>query len=189
MPKPVFDFLPFKQIPQPEPLDSMLLLDQSGSMLEEGKWDAAKSAVNVFSTALAKINCNNSDLKLGLMTFAQTETESTHLWKPLAALPSNPAHFADGLTEPQSDWMTPLGKGLLEAKKQLEPLTDGRRKYIFLLSDGKSNTGTSPILVYPSFNQLINVYSVGFGDDSIDPEMLSANLGRNARRLLSDGLY
>jgi hypothetical protein len=171
--KPFFDFLPLKQVPQPEPLDSIILLDQSSSMLVEGKWEAARSAVNVFSTALSKINCNNSNLKLGLMTFAKTETTSTVLWKPLAALPQNPAHFADELPEPELHWGTPLGKGLIEAKKQLEPLTDGRRKYIFLLSDGKSNTGTPPVLVYPGFNQLINVYSIGFGDDSIDPEMLS----------------
>jgi uncharacterized protein YegL len=172
-PQVTFDFLPLKQASAPVPIDSILLLDQSGSMLEEGKWESAKSGCNLFAEALSSINCAMDEVKLGLVTFAGTETEDTHIWKPLAALPANPAQFASGLSTPKAPWTTPMGAGLLSAGNQLEPLSGDRRKYIFLLSDGKANSGASPDLVIPEFEHLINIYCVGFGDDTIEPEMLS----------------
>ncbi len=172
-PEPTLDFLPFKQVPEPVPLDCILLLDQSGSMLEEGKWDSAKSACNVLASALSDINCATALLRLGLITFARTGEENTHVWYPLSDLPEDPAHFSASLGSPLSRWWTPMGEGLDRAREQFGSLDDGRRKYIFLLSDGKTNCGRSPNVIYPTFMQRINVYSVGFGDDSIDPEMLS----------------
>ncbi|MFB0561084.1 MAG: right-handed parallel beta-helix repeat-containing protein [Candidatus Lokiarchaeia archaeon] len=172
-PEPTLDFLPFKQIPEPSPLDCILLLDQSGSMLIEGKWDSVKSACNVLASALSDINCTTTLLRLGLITFARTGAEDTHVWYPLSDLPVDLAHFSSSLGSPLPPWMTPMGEGLDQAREQFGSPDDDRRKYIFLLSDGKTNCGRPPNLIYPTFEQRINVYSVGFGDDSIDPEMLS----------------
>ncbi|HEX8175146.1 MAG TPA: VWA domain-containing protein [Pyrinomonadaceae bacterium] len=181
LPAPVFDYLPVLET-VPEPLDAVLLLDQSGSMLEENKWASAKAAVDVFSSAFTHIHCNDQNLRLGLLTFAETQAGDTEVWKKVEGLDPQNTEIASLIkTEPKSAYRTPIGSGLLASQSLLDtaaPVPDedpnlARRKYIFLLSDGKSNAGPSPASVYETFKGKINVYSIGFGDDSIDPEMIS----------------
>lgn len=181
LPAPIFDYLPVQET-TPEPLDAVLLVDQSGSMLEENKWASAKAAVDVFSSAFTHIHCNDAVLRLGLLTFAETEAGATEVWKKVEALNPQDTKLAS-LIKSEPDWAytTPLGSGLAASQTLLDAAPtvpeddpeDGRRKYIFLLSDGKSNAGPAPASIYQSFKGKINVYSIGFGDDSIDPEMIS----------------
>ncbi|HKS27952.1 MAG TPA: VWA domain-containing protein [Pyrinomonadaceae bacterium] len=179
LPAPFFDYLPVMGI-EPEPLDAALLVDQSGSMLEENKWTSAKAAVDVFSSAFTHTHCSEDVLRLGLLTFAETQTGDTQVWKKVEALNPQDTKVASLIkTEPKSAYRTPIGSGLSASQSLLDaagPVPgDGseRRKYIFLLSDGKSNAGPEPASVYETFKGKINVYSIGFGDDSIDPEMIS----------------
>jgi len=169
----ILDFLPVYGTPDLVPLDSVLLLDCSGSMLAEQKWNSATDGVRRLTTILREIACNVETLRLGLVTFAYTGSDMTNVPRPLSALPADPTEMTSGLTPPQPQWMTPLGQGLDTARNALGSLDDGRRKFIFLLSDGKNNFGPDPATIYPGFEGRINVYSIGYGDDAIDPDMLS----------------
>lgn len=160
--------------------DIIFLLDGSGSMRSEGKWDAAVSATTLFyelsgvlrhpafndryNTCVFRWPCSGDDMT----TTVPPATGLKDLSVPLTSAVLAPF-------EPAGSYCTPIGSGLTMAVNSLELDTEDSfysNKKILLLSDGKHNRGTDPLLVNMPEGHNITVEAVGLGEDYIEPETI-----------------
>lgn len=144
------------------PADYMLVLDQSGSMLSQDKWTAAKKASNIMVNIMSGFRNDSFNDKVGVTTFSwiNPSTDNTSVPISLTNLPTFPiTDFlpAPPVQTPESSYYTPIGKGLDKAFTSLlptpfpapDPETD-RQKVVLLLSDGLHNRPTSDVPLLPS---------------------------------------
>lgn len=160
--------------------DIVFLLDGSGSMRTEWKWQAAVNAVVLFYELLKKFRYPvfkdryNNVIFRSHCTIASAATTTTI--PPETGLkdlevPITPHTFIP--YEPQPGFCTPVGEGLEMALEQFR-LDDEdsfySNKTILLLSDGINNRGIDPLSVV--IPEGIKVPAIGFGEDEIEPETI-----------------
>lgn len=138
------------------PIDFMIVLDQSGSMLSNNKWTNAKRAADLFANTMAILGepAHFAD-RLGLVNFKWlcSGADQTATAKPLAALGAFPVGvYTSGVIDPIGNNCTPIGRGLnvafgaanLDATQP--DATVQRDRGVLLLSDGLQNRPGSTIL-------------------------------------------
>jgi Mg-chelatase subunit ChlD len=116
-------------------IDEVLVVDNSGSMADYNKMPSAKNAARAF------IDRWKEQDMVGLVAFSTTVsipfplvtvTSTTTLGNARTAVNSM-------LDAPPGNWLTAIGGGLLEGKKQLASAGAGHPQSIVLLSDGMEN--------------------------------------------------
>jgi len=146
------------------PIEYMITLDQSGSMLSQSKWDNAKTAANFLANTMALLrDATYFEDKVGVVTFSwnnAANTDQTTTPKPLALISAFPlGNYIDAspaVLPPQFNYFTPIGKGLDEAFKATNlnvtvPIeTRERERVVLLLSDGLHNRPTSDVPLLPA---------------------------------------
>ena len=147
-----------------QPAEITLVLDHSGSMISENKWDNTVKAANMFLKLLQNLNgafdTSKKDL-YGLVSFSSSSGwcdtfnppncgvfVATHLvtQAPGVTPGSNVLIDVSSFTAGQLFGSTPIGDGLQAAIDGFESLNAGssgtdRPKYILLLTDGMENSG------------------------------------------------
>ena len=146
------------------PIEYMITLDQSGSMLSQNKWDNAKKAANFLANTMALLReAAYFEDKVGVVTFSwnnAANTDQTTTPKPLALISAFPlGNYIDAspaVLPPQFNYFTPIGKGLNEAFKATNlnvtvPIeTRERERVVLILSDGLHNRPTSDVPLLPA---------------------------------------
>ena len=136
--------------------DVYLVIDVSGSMLDEEKLDNAKNAASIFIDSIAS-NKN----QIGLVTF-QTEA------KLLLKTTSDSTNLKSLVQSLQAGGDTAMGDAIKIATDALT--LEGRsqvNKIILLLTDGVVTTGIDPIESAKIANQNdITIFTVGYGSDA-----------------------
>ena len=176
------------------PIEYMIAMDQSGSMLNESKWDNAISAANYLANAMAILrDAVYFQDQLGLATFAWpcSGSDATAVAIGLTNLSAFPVgDYAGGVTPPVSSNCTPIGEGLDIAFNTLGTGSEDTQRVVLLLSDGLHNRLTSTLvptdLIYnpcatanwdlcPNSTHIIQVNTVAFGegDWSVDTDLLN----------------
>jgi len=134
------------------PIQYMIVLDQSGSMLGQSKWDNAKQAVNFLANTMAIFrDAAYFDDKLGVTTFSWdygANVDETTVPKSLLTVPAFPVgNYADSIPPPLN--CTPIGKGIDMAfapsnlDASVPTVTKERERVVLLLSDGLHNSDDS----------------------------------------------
>lgn len=190
------------------PIDFMIILDQSGSMLSQSKWDNAKRAADFFANTMAILGepAYFAD-RLGVVTFAWpcTGADATTTPKPLAALGAFPVGaYTSAIASPIGNNCTPIGRGLnvafgagnLNATLPDDNVGVLRDRGALLLSDGLQNrpgstivpadAGYDPCPAVAAFNACppgtasnVPVSTVALGDDwGVDTDLLQKIQGR-----------
>lgn len=180
------------------PIDYMIVLDRSGSMLNQGKWDAAKQAANLFANTMAILTDHEFADRLGLVVFnwpcGGSVDQTTTVSPGLAPVPSFPAgNWLGTITDPLPDFCTPIGRGLNEAfsASNLDANTDmdDRERGVLLLSDGLHNRPVQDVPLQPQHisyhpcsastswiactTSNVSVNTVGLGhDEGVDTDLL-----------------
>lgn len=178
-------------------IDYMVVLDRSGSMLNQNKWEDAKQAVDFFANTMSILRNPAFNDRIGLVTFdwgcsGSDNTASDN--KSLAAISAFPVgNYADGsIGVPESDFCTPIGEGLSEAFDDLDATDDDdeaeKRRAVLLMSDGLQNKPSSTLdpagagydpcmMAFGSpcqdSNIPVNAVAFGSGDGSVDTDLLS----------------
>ena len=176
------------------PIEYVIAMDQSGSMLSESKWDNAISAANYMVNAMAILrDAVYFQDQLGLATFAWpcSGSDATAVAIGLTNLSAFPVgDYAGGVTAPVSSNCTPIGEGLDMAFNTLGTGSEDTQRVVLLLSDGLHNRPTSTLLptdlVYnpcasanwdlcPNSTHIIQVNTIAFGegDWSVDTDLLN----------------
>lgn len=127
------------------PIKYMIVLDRSGSMLSQNKWNDAKKAANFLANTMAILQ----DAKyfvdsLGVTTFSWScsgNTNETTTPKPLAPIAAFPLGNYIDAAQPVGSPLncTPIGKGLDEAFTALGTGAEETQRVVLLLSDGLHN--------------------------------------------------
>lgn len=179
------------------PIDYMVVLDQSGSMLSQDKWEDATNAANFLANTMAIFRqATHFQDRIGVVTFEwdcfgsnQTATDIT-----LAQVTSSPGDYTADLSDPASDNCTPIGEGLAEAfgPGNLDANQDTnaveRQRGMLLLSDGLQNRPSSTFVpsdtgyascnggafqICDSSNVQVDTVAFGEGDWQVDTDVLS----------------
>jgi hypothetical protein len=165
--------------------DVVFLLDGSGSMVspEPGKWQAAVDASVLFYDLMKALRYPAFEDRYNSIAFRWLWPDNVDGTAAIHSdglkdmtFPLTNAEFNPAFT-PQSVYSTPMGIGLEQAAGQFthgaeeDLYTD---KMIILLSDGKHNKGIDPLEVVqaPEWPGAVRVYSVGLGEDDIEPETI-----------------
>ncbi len=174
----------------PIPIDSMLVLDRSGSMSESAgartKIDALGTAASLFANLLRPDAGAGTGDKIGIVKYNDTNQVYAAL-----AFADDPAtagsHIADidtktappALADPNGllpEGSTGIGGGMQTGAAQL-PLPAGSRKHVMVvLTDGIENVAPNIDTVLPTIHSndpALRIYSVGLGND-IDPGKLQS---------------
>lgn len=187
------------------PIDFVIALDQSGSMLSQDKWTSAKRAADFFANTMAALGDPTyfAD-RIGLVTFSWlcSGGDQTTLEKPLGAVGAFPVGtYTTGVGDPQPNFCTPIGEGLAEAFAALKASQSDesvqKERGVLLLSDGLQNrpdptftpasTGYDPCPAEADFNPCpadtdsnvpVSTVAFGEGDWQVDTDLLSAIRGR-----------
>lgn len=111
------------------PIDFVLLIDQSGSMSGDNKWDSVKQAGNNFRGMLAQfqdaelntefsdseaLNLNNGGDRIGLITFTSSEPGNDRVFRELTAVASTPSDYTGNLPD-NPGGSTPMVAGVDES--------------------------------------------------------------------------
>jgi hypothetical protein len=141
------------------PIEYMLVLDQSGSMLSQGKWANAKRAANLLANTMAILrDAGHFQDRIGVVTFSWlcSGADQTSTPKVLAQVPAFPlGNYTDNppaLADPLGDFCTPIGKGLERAfaaanlDAATPTVTKERQRVVLLLSDGLQNRPSSSLV-------------------------------------------
>jgi opacity protein-like surface antigen len=171
--------------------DVVFVLDGSGSMQYENKWETAKDAAVVFYD-LMKVLRNPAffDDRYNSVVFRCIDMTDATITVPPA---SDLKDFSIPLTTndftaytPLTTFWTPIGGGLQMAIDQFDIGSEESfysNKSIILLSDGKHNCGDIDPLTL-DIPEEIKVYAVGLGEDNIEPdtiETIADNTGGSFR--------
>jgi Ca-activated chloride channel homolog len=115
------------------PTDTIVVLDRSGSMGEDNKWQYATQAVHSLLDRLMRKD------RIALITFDSGARVQSGL---IEASEKNIQHFRDVVNSLSPGASTNLGEALLRAENiaGADPSSERRRRVI-LLSDGHANTG------------------------------------------------
>jgi len=149
-----------------------LVIDVSGSMLDEGKLENAKNAANTFIDSIAS-NKN----QIGLVKFSS-------LVKVLSKSTSDSQSLKNMVQSLTAEDGTALGDGIKIAVDSLtlEDRSEAN-KVMLLLTDGMATEGIDPIEAAKLANQNdITIFTVGYGSDA-DANTL------NAIAIMTDGQY
>lgn len=185
------------------PIDYVIVLDESGSMLSDDKWEDAKRAADFFANTMAILGEPSyfAD-RLGLVTFSWEcfgEDRTAQGNEPLQAVGSFPVGaYTEDLDDPESDYCTPIGRGLevafspsfLNATETDDSVE--RERGVLLLSDGLQNKPSSSFLpgdtgydpcpgtavwnacpAGTTSNATVNTVAFGEGDGSVDTDLLA----------------
>lgn len=176
-----------------QPAEITLVLDHSGSMTSENKWDNAVKAANMFLKLLQNLNSafdtSKKDL-YGLVSFSSSNFVTDLVTQAPGVTPgSNVLIDVSSFTAGQFFGLTPIGDGLQAAIDGFESLDAGssgtdRPKYILLLTDGMENSGllsidqfksnlNNPIETPNSAVRGTKIYTVGLGENKIEPDKIS----------------
>lgn len=140
------------------PIEYMITLDQSGSMLSQNKWDNAKTAANFLANTMALLReATYFEDKIGVVTFSwnnTANTDQTTTPKPLALISAFPLgnyiDAAPAVSSPMSNYYTPIGKGLDEAFSGVGTGAEETQRSLLLLSDGLHNRPASDVPLLPA---------------------------------------
>ena len=118
-----------------EPVDEVLVVDNSGSMADHSKMVSAKNAARAF------IDRWKEQDMVGLVVFSTTVRTPFPLTEVTSTTTLTNARAAvNGVSDsPPGYWYTAIGSSLLEAKAQLASGGAGHDQSIILLSDGMEN--------------------------------------------------
>jgi hypothetical protein len=182
------------------PIEYLVTLDRSGSMLDQDKWTNAKKATNFLANTMAILRDPlYFDDKLGVVTFTthtypsydcDASADATVVAKPLASLGPFPlgnyADAAPGVGSPEN--CTPIGRGLDKAFSTLGTSSTAEfQRVTLLMSDGIHNTPSSQVPLVPAYlsyqpcggawgacsSSVIQVNTVALGQDSgVDTALL-----------------
>jgi hypothetical protein len=161
--------------------DIVFLLDGSGSMLLENKWNAAKDGAVLFYQLQSALRHPAFQDRYNTVVFrwpCSGAADATTAVPPASGLKdlSVPLTLADlAPFTPIPTYCTPIGKGLEMAISQFDLAAEESfysNKTILLLSDGMHNRGIDPLLVPVPEGSGITVQAVGLGEDSILPETI-----------------
>lgn len=150
--------------------DVMLVLDHSGSMTSENKWEVARRAANLFVDLFRKLRNNDSEVedaadrsRVGVLKFESTSCSEGPLTPmgvndlrvadlcaaghKVCRFPDLPAVVQVGGSFPAAPWgCTPIGDGLQLAVDRLNLVpTSAGRPAVVLMTDGIENSGASTI--------------------------------------------
>ncbi|MBN1272946.1 MAG: VWA domain-containing protein [Candidatus Aminicenantes bacterium] len=159
--------------------DIVFLLDGSGSMLSEGKWDAAVDAAVLFYQLMKELRHSAFEDRYNSVVFrwpCSGTADDTTAVPPGSGLKDISVPLTLGTYtpyEPEYDFCTPIGEGLEMAVDQFvldEEESFYSNKTILLLSDGKQNRGMDPLSV--AIPEEIKVQVVGLGEDYIEPDLI-----------------
>lgn len=143
--------------------DVYLVIDVSGSMLDEGKLDNAKNAANIFIDSIA-----SDKNQIGLVKFSS-------LVKVLSKATSDSQSLKNMIQSLVAEDGTALGDGIKIATDSLT--LEGRsqaKKVMLLLTDGMATEGIDPVGASIVANQNgITIFTVGYGTDA-DANTLNA---------------
>jgi len=157
--------------------DMVFLLDGSGSMLSEGKWDAAVDATVLFYELMEELRHPAFKDRYNSVVFRWIAGADASTTIPPGtglrdiSIPLTTATL--NAETPESYYCTPIGEGLILAINQFDFDSEESfysNKAVLLLSDGKQNQGTDPLAV--DIPEEVKVYAVGLGDDFIEPETI-----------------
>lgn len=184
------------------PIDFMIVIDQSGSMLSQSKWDNAKKAANFLVNTMSVFRDPTYFVdRIGSVTFSwlcagsnQTETPDGKGLSQVGPFPvGNYTDAAPALTPPESNFCTPIGEGLEEAFRVTnldanQSTGDAeKQRGVLLLSDGLQNRPNSTFLpadtgyqgcsnnwnACSESNVEVNTVAFGEGDWAVDTDLLT----------------
>jgi len=180
------------------PLDYMVVLDQSGSMLSDDKWTDATQAANFLANTMSVFrDPTYFDDRIGVVTFDWdcSGSNETSVEEPLAVLGNVlVGDYTSGLAAPESSNCTPIASGMSTAFGTMNASQGddavGRERAVLLLSDGLHNRpdsdfdpsdtgydpcGTSGWGGCPSeiSNVPVSTVAFGSGDWGVDTDLLA----------------
>jgi hypothetical protein len=183
----------------PIPMDNILVIDRSGSMVEPAgsriKIEALQKAAMLYHDLLRADNGDGNGDKLGFVKYNQSNEVYELLdFKNATTIPITQDNLSDqaisDLSRLKPDGTTSIGGALLTGADQLISSPDVRKQIMVLLSDGKENTPpyiesvlSGIILANPD----LKIYSVGLGND-INREALQSvtTVGKGFYQVTSD---
>ncbi len=197
------------------PIEYMVVLDKSGSMLDESRWTNAKSAANILANMLFALKDGYFDDRVGLVTFSSdcfTNANTTTIPNALAVQTMFPGSYVLG-GDPSPNNCTPIGWGLdaafgASALRIVQEPNKEAQRVVLLLSDGFHNTPTSTLLpadllggaadpcpAIPGWNQCppatvhkVQVHTVALGNDAtVDTGLLTNIKNRFAGQRFQGG--
>ena len=148
--------------------DAIILLDKSGSMKDNGKWAAAKSAIE------AMLNQHQSAIRFGLLMFPSDSNCGVGNPNVSPAVNNKTAilNVVNPISLPSGN--TPIFSGLAQVKSWYASHNTGQRKFVILISDGgetchadKSNSSLMADHLETKVTELANIgvttFVIGFG--------------------------
>lgn len=119
-----------------EHIDTVFILDQSGSMLSQDKWVTTEWATEIAFEVLRLFSLSGD--KVGAVGFGgPSDNPQSFVLETLDYFPSGPTSFTSAFADADNSYYTPIGFGLMDAHHQFG--TDGRTHVGVLMSDGKHN--------------------------------------------------
>ncbi|MBV7337526.1 LysM peptidoglycan-binding domain-containing protein [Chloroflexi bacterium TSY] len=119
-----------------EPIDTIFILDQSGSMLNRDKWVTTEWATDSAFEVLRLFSIGND--QVGAVGFGGSSSNPQSF--VLAAkdfFPNDPTYFTSSFADANNAYYTPIGLGIEEPHGQFD--IDERTHIGILMSDGKHN--------------------------------------------------
>lgn len=150
------------------PIEYMLVLDQSGSMLNENRWTSTVAASNYLANAMSIVReaavgegaTLYFDDRLGVVTYGWNISSNSDISvtaKPLTSIGGFPRDnyiaAAPPVSAPLSSTWTPIGAGLNKGFTELNAIDPNRQteRVMLLLSDGLHNQPTAQTPLLPSY--------------------------------------